>query len=106
LAEAEVAREYAIEHGVSAEHIYYETVSRTTRENLAGAKSILDQQRLKTALIISDPLHMRRAVTIARDFGIDASPSPTPTSQYKTWKSKWWFLIREVYFYVTYLLRN
>jgi len=72
IAESEVAKEYAVQLGVPDEDIYCETHSRITYENLEGAKEILDRQGLTKALIVSDPLHMRRAVTIARDLGIDA----------------------------------
>lgn len=106
LAESEVAKEYAVEAGIPAEDIYCETSSKITYENLREAKKVLDQQGLTTALIVSDPLHMKRAVTIARDLGIDAYPSPTPTSRYVTWKSKSRFLVREAFFYATYLLRR
>jgi uncharacterized SAM-binding protein YcdF (DUF218 family) len=106
LAESEVARQYAIQQGIPAERIFYETCSKTTRENLQEAKKILDQQGLETILIVSDPLHMKRSVTIARDLGMDAYPSPTLTSRYRTWHSKARFLLREVYFYTSYLLRR
>ena len=105
-AEAEVARDYAVQHGVPAEQIYLETCSRTTYENLREAQPIINEQGLGRVLIVSDPLHMRRAVTIARDLGLDAHPSPTPTSRYRTWKSKLGFLLREGYFYASYLLRR
>jgi uncharacterized SAM-binding protein YcdF (DUF218 family) len=105
LAESEVARTYAIQQGVAAEHIYYEVQSRTTRENLVYARGILEREGLKV-LIVSDPLHMRRAVTIARDLGMDAYPSPTVTSRYQTWHSKLRFLLRETSFYASYLLRR
>lgn len=105
-AESEVASWYAIRQGVPAEDIYRETRSTTTRENLREAKKILDQRGLITALIVSDPLHMKRAVMIARDMGIDAHPSPTPTTRYRSWQSKLKFLLREVYFCSTYLLRR
>ena len=55
-------------------------------------------------LIVSDPLHMRRAVTEARDVGIDAYPSPTPTSRYTGLASRGRFAAREVYFYAQYLM--
>jgi uncharacterized SAM-binding protein YcdF (DUF218 family) len=106
LAEAEVARQYAIRRGVPASAIYCETASTITYENLQGAQAILEREGLTTALIVSDPLHMRRAVTIARDLGIDAAPSPTPTTRYRTWRSKGRFLAREVVFYTLYLVRR
>jgi uncharacterized SAM-binding protein YcdF (DUF218 family) len=49
---------------------------------------------------------MKRALTIARDVGIEAHPSPTPTSRYRTWRSKLRFLLRETLFYAGYLLRR
>jgi uncharacterized SAM-binding protein YcdF (DUF218 family) len=106
VAESEVAKEYAVQLGVPTEDIYCEALSRITYENLEGAKEILDRQGLTKALIVSDPLHMRRAVTIARDLGIDAHPSPTPTSRYETWRSQSGFLMRETCFYAAYLLRR
>jgi uncharacterized SAM-binding protein YcdF (DUF218 family) len=106
LAESEVAKEYAVQAGIPAEDVYCETSSKITYDNLKGAKKALDQQGLTTALIVSDPMHMKRAVTIARDLGIDAYPSPTPTSRYVTWKSKSRFLLRETYSLAIYLLRG
>lgn len=106
VAESEAAKEYAITRGVSVEHIYCEAVSKTTCENLREAKGIVDQQGFRRVLVVSDPLHIKRAVIIARDLGLDAYPSPTPTSRYRTWKSKLGFLLRETYFYACYLLRR
>jgi uncharacterized SAM-binding protein YcdF (DUF218 family) len=105
-AEAEVARDYALQRGVAAQDIYLEIRSRTTYENLREARSVLHELGGGRILVISDPLHMRRAVTIARDLGLDAYPSPTPTSRYETWKTKSGFLLREGYFYASYLLRR
>lgn len=105
-AESEVARDYAIREGVSAGHIHIETSSRTTYQNLVEAERVVDQQGWGRVLIVSDPLHMRRAIVMARDLGMDAHPSPTPTTRYRTWGSKLEFLARELYFYATYLLRR
>ena len=83
-----------------------ETESRTTFENLAGAKGVVEREDLGRVLIVSDPLHMKRAVLMARDMGLDAYSSPTPTSRYRSWRTQLRFLLREVYFYSTYLLRR
>jgi uncharacterized SAM-binding protein YcdF (DUF218 family) len=104
LAESQVAKEYATARGVPAEHIFVEAVSTITAENLNEAGRIVDQQGFSRVLIVSDPLHMKRAVTMARDLGMDAHPSPTPTSRYVTWRSKLGFLLREGYYYGGYLL--
>jgi uncharacterized SAM-binding protein YcdF (DUF218 family) len=60
--------------------------------------------RLSSALIVTDPLHAKRALTMSAELGIAAYPSPTPTSRYRTWRSKSGFLLREIYFYNVYLL--
>ena len=81
-AEAIAGSRYAIELDVAPRDVFCETASHFTHENLLGAKAIVEQQRFDRVLIVSDPLHMRRALTMARDFGLNAYPSPTPTSRY------------------------
>lgn len=103
-AEAIVAKRYAIAQGVDAEDILTETKSRTTRQNLYYASQVAATHQLRRILIISDPLHMKRAVLMARDLGIDAYPSPTPTTRYRSFKSQMSFLARETYFYFVYQL--
>jgi uncharacterized SAM-binding protein YcdF (DUF218 family) len=41
---------------------------------------------------------MKRAMMMADDLGIVAVSSPTPTSRYRTLKTKLGFLLRELYF--------
>lgn len=103
--ESEVAMHYAINKGVPKHSIFYETVSKITFENLKQAKKIMHQQQINSVLIVSDPLHMRRALTMANDLGLTAYSSPTPTSRYKTWKTKLEMLFRETYYYFGYFLR-
>lgn len=103
-AESQVARTIAIRAGVPAHAILIETRSRTTQQNMAEAKRLMDTHRLSTALIVSDPLHMKRALRMARDTGINGYAAPTPTTRYRSWRSKTGFLLREVYFYNHYLL--
>jgi uncharacterized SAM-binding protein YcdF (DUF218 family) len=102
--EAEVARDYAVKHGVPAEDIRIEDVSRITYDNLREARRIVKHEGAKRVFIVSDPLHMKRAVTMARDLGLDAYPSPTPTTLFKTWKTKRPFLFRETYYLCLYRL--
>lgn len=103
-AEAEVGRRRAIAAGVPDGRIAVETRSTITYENLRNAKALLGPAAAPRVLIVSDPLHMRRAVTMARDLGLDAHPAPTPTSRYRSWRSKAGFLGREVFFYSLYLV--
>ncbi|HEY9625509.1 MAG TPA: YdcF family protein [Crinalium sp.] len=106
LAESVVASRYAIARGVSTNDTWCETTSRITWENLQGAKQIIDNQHLNRVLIVSDPLHMRRSVVMARDLGLSAYSSPTPTTRYISVQSKTAFLLRETYFYTLYLIQR
>ena len=102
--EADIAREYAEQQGIPAESIYIEENSKITDENLMNAKKIMDGHNLDTALIVSDPLHMKRAMLYAHDHEMKAYSSPTPTSLYRSWKTKLPFLAREVFYYTGYRL--
>ena len=102
-AEAVVGRQYAIEQDVPEADIWIETQSWTTRQNLIYARQIACSHDVKTFLLVSDPLHMRRAMLIARDLGMDVYPSPTPTTMYRTWASKGRMLWRETRLYLSYL---
>ena len=100
--DAYVAKQYAIEKGVPEQVILIEEKSKITEENLEYAKEIMDAFSMDTAIIISDPLHMKRAMLMAKDYGIEACSSPTPTTMYKSAKTQIPFLAREVFFYIGY----
>jgi uncharacterized SAM-binding protein YcdF (DUF218 family) len=100
--DAWVAGQYAIEQGVPEADILLEEKSTITQENIANAKKIMDEKGYRTAIIVSDPLHMKRAMLMARDYGIEAYSSPTPTSRYISLKTKIPFLAREEFFYIGY----
>ncbi len=102
VAESTAAENYALARGVPAAAIFTETVSADTVDNLLQAKAVARREGFGRLLIVSDPLHMRRAVTLARDLGLDAYPSPTPTSRYTSFNTRLEFLLREVYFLGTY----
>ncbi len=104
--EAQVAKEYAISHGVSNLDILIEDKSKLTIENLKFSSSLLASNNLSLVLIVSDPLHMKRAMTMAADLGMDALPSPTETSRYQSYSSKSKMLVSEAYYYIGYKLNK
>ncbi len=106
VAESIAASAFALQHGVAEQDVFCETTSHFTHENLRGAKAIIQQQHLGRVLIVSDPLHMRRAMTMARDLGLDAYSSPTPTSRYVSLQSKADFMWGEMRYYATYLVHR
>ncbi|MCD7777794.1 MAG: YdcF family protein [Clostridiales bacterium] len=93
---------YAEVQGIPPEDIFIEETSTITEENLENAKIIMENNELTSALIVSDPLHMKRAMLMAKDMGITAFSSPTKTSAYKGTRVKLLFLARETFFYVGY----
>jgi uncharacterized SAM-binding protein YcdF (DUF218 family) len=104
-AEAIIGQRYAIARGVKTNDILIETQSRTTYQNLQNALEVVGtHQQLTKFLIVSDPLHLKRAVLMARNLGMDAYPSPTPTTRYRSFPSQMQFLTRETYFYLVYLV--
>lgn len=102
VSDASAAKQYAIEQGVPEQAILIEERSTITEENLEYAKAIMDAHFMDTAILVSDPLHMKRAMLMAKDYGITAYSSPTPTTMYRSAKTQLPFLAREVYFYIGY----
>lgn len=100
--DAYIAKLYATKKGIPQSDILIEEDSTITQENLENAKNIMDYHGYQTALIVSDPLHMKRSMLMAKDLGIKAYSSPTPTSMYSSMKTKMTFLAREEFFYVGY----
>ena len=96
--ESGVGRSIAIQQGVPSTDVLVEENSRTTQQNLSEAQSVMRQHGIESAIIVSDPLHMKRSMMMAEDLGIAASSSPTPTSRYRSLKTKLGFLLRELYF--------
>ena len=102
MTEAEAGREQAIAAGVPANAILTETESRDTKQNLDNVKPIVAEHGFDRVLIVSDPLHMMRAMQIAADAGLHAAPSPTPTTRFRTLISQVPMLIRETYYNLHY----
>ena len=97
--ESQVARNYALRAGVPEQAILIETLSRTTYQNLSRARDLLSDHGLQRVIVVSDPLHMARALRLARGLGIDAIGSPTPSTRFRSFRTQWRFLAREVYFF-------
>ncbi len=93
--EAYVARRFALKNHIPIDDILIEEVSRNTRENLENAKQLMKIHGLKSAIIVSDPFHMKRAMSIAEDLEVEAYSSPTPTTRYAGFFQSLRFLFQE-----------
>ncbi len=97
--DSEIAKDYIVAKGIPLKDILVEKKSRYTIENLIEAKKIMDSLNFKSALIISDPLHMKRSIELANKLKIDCKPSPTKTTMYKSFVSKSISLIYETFYF-------
>lgn len=102
LSEAEAGRNWAMDNGVPESAILLEDAARTTHQNIAFSLPLIDQHGFGSILIVSDPLHMRRAMLMARNLGLNAQPAPTPTSRYQSFGTQAGFLARELWFNIWY----
>ena len=99
ISDSKAALDYVKRSNVPVQHIFIEERSRYTMENLAESKQIMDSLGLANALIVSDPLHMKRSMAIALKMGINCKPSPTRTSMYQSFQTKARSLAYETFFF-------
>lgn len=102
-AESAVSRDFAIRNNVPAEDILIETESLVTSENFKFAGELAAANDLSSFLVVSDPLHMKRALLMAEHAGIDAHSSPTPTTEFTSFFKTAPFFAREVVCYIAYV---
>ena len=102
--ESKVSFDYCLEQGVPASAIRVESESTKTSENLSEAKKILEKEGWKTALLVSDPWHLKRARRMATDLDIKVYASATKSTRFKSTEAKAKFLFQEFYMYHYYLV--
>jgi len=98
-AESQVARRYAMAHGIPEEAIWIESRSQNTCQNLMETRHLLHEHALGRVIVVSDPLHMARALRVSRRLDIDAVGSPTPSTRFRSLRTQGAFLMREVWFF-------
>ncbi len=75
ISEAEAERRILLQAGIPASHILVEDRSTNTASEMKYIKKIMQEQDLKTAIIVSNKFHLRRASMLAKRNGIDATYS-------------------------------
>jgi len=87
LTEAEGMRNYLAALGVPEDRLLIEPEARSTYENLAFSREVMERNGLRTALIVTHDFHAARARDVARYLGYDrpgfaaADSSALPVSQ-------------------------
>jgi uncharacterized SAM-binding protein YcdF (DUF218 family)/glycosyltransferase involved in cell wall biosynthesis len=84
--EAEVMRSLAVSLGVPADAIVLELEASNTYENVRFVRDILESRGWSSALLVSAPYHMRRALAVWRRNAPDIAVTPVPVenSQFYT----------------------
>lgn len=80
VSEGEVARRYALRHGVKDAAILVEREGSTSAASMRAAAELMQQNGLSSALIVSDSYHMLRVELLARRMGIKPYRAPAPNS--------------------------
>jgi uncharacterized SAM-binding protein YcdF (DUF218 family) len=102
--EARVGRQFCISRGIPTEAMLLDETSRTTWQNLQQAKQLMAPLGIETVLLVSDPFHMRRAMSMAKDLGLRAQPAPTLSSRFRSRLKRAKFLWRETWLYLAYIV--
>jgi len=74
--EADAMAEFLSDLGVPAEAVLRESQSRSTQENAIEVKKLLDANGIRSVLLVTSALHMRRALATFAAAGIDAVAAP------------------------------
>lgn len=102
--ESEVGLEYCVAQGIPRENIRVERESLNTIDNLREAQTIMKDEGWVTALLISDPWHLKRARRMASDIDLKVYVSATPSSRFQSFGARSKFLFGEFALYHCYLL--
>lgn len=78
--EAQASAAYLTAKGIPDDKIKRENTSTNSYDELAAAARFLRPLGITNVILVSDPFHAYRIGAIARDVGLDAHVSPTPTS--------------------------
>jgi uncharacterized SAM-binding protein YcdF (DUF218 family) len=71
---AEVMRNFLLTQGVRSEDVLVEDSSRTTYENAVGSARLLAERDIRRVVLVTDAVHLRRAVACFRKQGLDVVP--------------------------------
>lgn len=89
--------------GVKSSSLISLEVGRDTWVSTQNYVKVMKSKKLKDVIIVTDPFHCRRAMTMANDLGVVASCSPAKTGPNTVEKSSFRYLFRETGAYLSYV---
>jgi uncharacterized SAM-binding protein YcdF (DUF218 family) len=76
VSEAAAGREHLLSQGLAEESVLVEAWSRHTLENLFNVRETLRRENWRRLILVSDPLHLARAASVARGLKLEVLLSP------------------------------
>jgi len=101
--EAASGKAWLASHGVLAKKIISLQVGRDTWVSTQSYVNKMNELGARNAIIVTDPYHCRRAMTMANDLGVVASCSPVKSGPNTIEKSGKRYLLRESAAYLAYV---
>ena len=101
--EAAAGRIWLMQHGVKFANIKAIVVGRDTLSSTKAYTAEMRDRKIKNVIIVTDPFHCLRAMTMANDRGLRATCSPVKSGPNTLEKSGFKYLIRESGAYLAYV---
>lgn len=90
ISEAEGMKRYLLKHQIPEDALQLENRSTNTRENLINSKFLFKKNNIDTIYIVTHDYHMKRALSYAKQNGINAFPAVAHSTVLFTpfWKAR------------------
>ena len=79
--EAQAMRDWLVARGVPEDRVIPEPDSRNTAQNLQNARTLMSEHGFSTCAVCTNNYHLRRALWLARDLGLDACGIGAPSTR-------------------------
>jgi uncharacterized SAM-binding protein YcdF (DUF218 family) len=101
--EAASGRYWLTTNGIKSKKVSALEVGRDTWVSTENYVKFMKIKEMKDVIVVTDPFHCRRAMTMANDLGVVASCSPVKTGPNALENSRKRYLIREAGAYLAYV---
>ncbi len=93
--EAEVARDYLVQHAVPSESILVDAEGSTTAQSVDAAAEIMRRMGLHSCIVVSDGYHIYRVKRLLQAQGLKVFGSPRPDRGRSTATERRWLYFRQ-----------
>lgn len=101
--EAGAAREWLARNGIPWRDLTAVKIGKDSFSSIEALAKNVDKSKYRSIIIVTDPYHCLRSITIAKDFGFDASCSPVRSGIASLDRVGFRYLVRETGAYLAYI---